>query len=67
MGQWGDLLEGGPAFSWTVGEPGLISFGITLAWCLLVFMVGLSDYLNSIHYCDSLRLFMNKIVDCPTI
>ena len=29
--------------------------------------VELSDYLNSIHYRDSLRLFMNKIVDCPTM
>ena len=27
----------------------------------------LSDYLNSIHYHDSLRLFMNKIVDCLII
>ena len=29
--------------------------------------VGLSDYRDSIHYRDSLRLFMNKIVDCLTI
>ena len=51
-------------FSWTVGGARtrqLFSF----AWSLLVFMVGLSDNLNSIlfHYCDSLRLFMNKIVE----
>ena len=31
------------------------------------YQLGLSNYLNSIHYHDSLRLFMNKIVDCPTI
>ena len=33
----------------------------------LYYVLGLSDYLNSIHYRDSLRLFMNKIVDCLTI
>ena len=33
----------------------------------MYYIVGLSDYLNSIHYRDSLRLFMNKIVDCLTI
>ena len=31
-----------------------------------MYVVGLSDYLNSIHYRDSLRLFVNKIVDCLT-
>jgi len=33
----------------------------------LLSILGLSDYRDSIHYRDSLRLFMNKIVDCLTI
>ena len=33
----------------------------------IYYVLELSDYLNSIHYRDSLRLFMNKIVDCPTM
>ena len=32
----------------------------------IVYIYLLSDYLNSIHYRDSLRLFMNNIVDCLT-
>jgi len=32
-----------------------------------MFELGLSDYHDSINYRDSLRLFMNKIVDCLTI
>ena len=31
------------------------------------FALGLSNYLNSIHYRDNLWLFMNKIVDRWTI
>ena len=27
-------------------------------------LLGLSNYRDSIHYCDSLTLFMNKIVGC---
>ena len=34
---------------------------------MYVYTLGLSDYRDSIHYPDSLRLFMNKIVDCLTI
>ena len=30
-------------------------------------LLGLSDYHDSIHYCDSLGLFMNKIVNYLTI
>ena len=30
-------------------------------------VIGLSNNLNSIHYRDSLRLFMNKIIDCLII
>ena len=30
-------------------------------------LLGLSDYHDSIHYRDSLGLFMNKIVNCLTI
>ena len=30
-------------------------------------ILGLSDHLSSTHYHDSLRLFVNKIVDCLTI
>ena len=29
--------------------------------------LGLSDYLNNAHYSDSLRLLVNKIVNCLTI
>ena len=32
-----------------------------------MYVLGLSDYHDSIHYRDSLRLFMNKIVDYPSI
>jgi len=43
----------------------LVSVVINMRWrnCML----WLSDYHDSIHYRDSLRLFMNKIVDCLTI
>ena len=33
----------------------------------ITLLLGLGDYRDSIHYRDSLRLFMNKIVDCLTI
>ena len=29
--------------------------------------IELSDYLNSTHYCDSLRLLVNNMVDCLNI
>jgi len=33
----------------------------------IICTLGLSNYCDSIHYHDSLQLFMNKIVDCLTI
>ena len=30
----------------------------------LATLLGLSNYRDSIHYCDSLTLFINKIVGC---
>ena len=35
--------------------------------CMHTYILGLSDHLSSTHYHDSLRLFVNKIVDCLTI
>ena len=32
-----------------------------------MYILGLSDYHDSIHYRDSLTVFMNKIVGCSTI
>jgi len=45
-----------------------VCFSLVVGYVVLhMYMIGLSDYCSSIHYCDSLRLFMNKIVDCLTI
>ena len=41
---------------------------IEIIWPIIwVYILGLSNYRDSIHYCDSLTLFMNKIVDYWTI